>query len=53
MFEKVFHKGKDIDVIIEENINNRISLNWDKTSERNKNLYRDIYDIFRVFENNR
>jgi hypothetical protein len=39
MLQKVFIKGQDIEIIIEEKIDNRISLNWDKTLEVNKNIY--------------
>ena len=42
MLQKVFIKGQDIEIIIEEKIDNRISLNWDKKLEVNKN----IYDVF-------
>jgi ribosomal protein S1/cold shock CspA family protein len=44
MFEQVFHKGQEIEVIVEENVDNRISLTWDKTLEQNKKLCNDIYD---------
>jgi len=50
MLEKVFYKGQEIDIIVEENIDNRISLTWDKTLERNKNLYLDIYDKFKTLD---
>jgi ribosomal protein S1 len=52
MLEKVFYKGQEIDIIVEENIGNRISLNWDKTSERNKNLDKEINSKFKNIDNN-
>jgi ribosomal protein S1/cold shock CspA family protein len=48
MMAQVFNKGKEIDIIVHENIDNIISLTWDKTSERNKNLYDDIYAKFKT-----
>ena len=48
MFEQVFHKGQEIEVIVEENIDNRISLTWDKTLEQNQKLCNEIYDKFKT-----
>lgn len=50
ILEEVFCKEKDIDVIIKNNINNVVSLTWDKTLERNKNLYKDIYDKYKALK---
>jgi ribosomal protein S1 len=44
MFEQVFHKGQEIEVIVEKNIDNLISLTWDKTLDQNQKLCNDIYD---------
>lgn len=51
-FEKVFHKGLEIEVIIEEIIDNFISLTWDKTLEQNQKLCNEIYDIFKTLDFN-
>jgi ribosomal protein S1 len=52
MFEQVFHKGQEIEVIVEENIDNRISLTWDKTLEQNQKLCNEIYDKFKTIDIN-
>jgi len=44
MFEQVFHKGQEIEIIVEKNIDNLISLTWDKTLDQNQKLCNDIYD---------
>ena len=47
-FEKVFHKGLEIEVIID----NFISLTWDKTLEQNQKLCNEIYDIYKTLDIN-
>ena len=51
MLEEVFFKGQEIDVIIKKKNDGRISLSWDKTLERNRNLYEDIYTKFKTLDN--
>lgn len=51
MLDQVFHKGQEIEIIIEENLDNRISLTWDKTLEQNQKLYKDIYDKLKTLDN--
>ncbi|MEO6831198.1 MAG: hypothetical protein ABI378_03010 [Chitinophagaceae bacterium] len=36
LLDEVFEKGKEIDIAVEEYKDDRISLTWDKTTERNK-----------------
>lgn len=53
LLEKSFTKGQQIEVIIEENINGRVSFTWDKSQEENKKLYLDFYNKFKEWDTNR
>lgn len=50
MFEQVFNEGQEIEVIVEEINENRISLTWEKKLEQNQKLYNEIYDKFKTLE---
>ena len=52
MFEKVFYKGREIEIIIDKSKDDRLSLTWDKNSELNNDLYNDIYTKFKILMNN-
>lgn len=52
MFEKVFYKGREIEIIIDKSKDDRLSLTWDKNSELNNDLYNDIYTKFKILTTN-
>ena len=53
LLEQVFSRGQEIEIIIEENINDRISFTWDKSLEVNKRLYQDFYAKFKLLDINK
>jgi cold shock CspA family protein len=53
LFEQAFIKGQEIEVIVEEKINDRVSFTWDKSLEVNKKLYQDFYTKFKQWDANR
>ncbi len=48
IMKEIFLKGQEIDVIVFENTDKRISLTWDIQSERNKKLYENINTKFNL-----
>lgn len=45
ILDEKFRKGQEIEIVIEEINNNKISLNWDISLEPNKTLYSDINSL--------
>lgn len=53
LLEHAFNKGQDIEVIVEEKLDDRISLTWDKSLEVNKQLYQDFYTKYKIWDTHR
>lgn len=53
LLEQSFTKGQEIEVIVEENLNNRVSFTWDKSLQVNQKLYSDFYTKFKQWDTNR
>lgn len=53
LLEQAFSKGQEIEIIVEENVNDRISFTWDKSIEVNKKLYQDFYTKFKLLDMNK
>jgi predicted RNA-binding protein with RPS1 domain len=53
LLEQAFSKGQEIEIIVEENVNDRLSFTWDKSLEVNEKLYQDFYAKFKLLDTNK